>query len=95
MTPSDLIARYRRRDDVLQVQISNRVRRDLGLSKKAMQREPDDAWLALNDDLPGACLVCLLDAPRDNVLVSAFDPDAEAFAERFGADPNWRMLGLS
>lgn len=73
------------------VHISNRLRRTLDISKKAAERVPK---LRVHRDLPGSVLVAVHDGRRDNVVVTAYDEEAESFARDFEASPDWRRLGL-
>lgn len=76
---------------VRSVHLSNWLRRDLEISKKAAQRVPK---LRVHQGLPGLVLVVVHTARRDNVEVYAYDAEAEAFARDFEARPDWRLLGL-
>lgn len=93
MDPEGILQRYERRRDVEAIHISNAVRKELGVSKKGM-RKLEDRGVTLNRSLPGACLVALLRTGRDNVVVHAFDDEAEEFARAFEASPRWDLLRL-
>ena len=45
-------------------------------------------------DLPGAVMIAVHAAARDNVTVVAYDEAGEAFARAFAARPDWGRLGL-
>ncbi len=87
------VRRYQRHPDLEVLQLSNGARRALGVSKKGM-RKLERQRLKLNRALPGVCLVCILKTSRDNVIITALDEEAEAFARAFEARPDWALLGL-
>lgn len=91
MDPRKTLERYQRRRDVEAVFISNGLRKELGVSKKGMRKF---RGVTLTRELPGACLIALLATGRDNVVVHAFDEEAEAFAREFEASPRWDLLRL-
>ena len=93
MDPEKTLHTYERRRDVDAIYISNAMRKELGVSKKGM-RKLEERGVTLNREIPGTCLVALLKRPRDNVVVHAFDEDAEAFAREFETSPRWDLLRL-
>ena len=93
MDPKGTLARYERRRDVEAIFISNALRKELGVSKKGM-RKLEERGVMLRREIPGACLIALLGTSRDNVIVHAFDPEAEAFARDFETSPRWDLLHL-
>ena len=93
MNPEKTLHTYERRRDVEAIYISNGMRKELGVSKKGM-RKLEERGVSLSREIPGTCLVALLQRPRDNVIVHAFDEEAEAFARDFEASPRWDLLHL-
>lgn len=93
MDPEQTLASYEKRDDVEAIYISNALRKELGFSKKGM-RKLEERRVMLSRGLPGACLIALLGKSRDNVVVHAFDEEAEAFAREFETTPRWDLLRL-
>jgi hypothetical protein len=93
MDPQRALARYENRADVEAIYISNGFRKQLGVSKKGM-RKLEGQGVVLNREIPGACLIAVLGRARDNVIVHAFDEEAEAFAREFEASPRWDLVRL-
>lgn len=93
MDPEQTLTKYQARDDVDAIYISNAMRKELGVSKKGM-RKLEDRGVVLSRGLPGTCLIALLGKSRDNVVVHAFDEEAEVFAREFEASPRWDLLHL-
>lgn len=73
------------------VHLSSGLRRAVGISKKAAEREPR---LRPHRDLPGAVMIAVHAARRDNVTIFAYDEPGETFARTFAAKPDWGRLGL-
>jgi hypothetical protein len=76
---------------VARVHLSSGLRRALGISRKAAEREPR---LRPHRDLPGALMIVVRTRARDNVELLAYDASAEAFARAFAERPAWHRLGL-
>lgn len=89
--PEDRLQSHLEDPRVKTVHISNRLRRSLEISKKAAQRTPK---LRVHHDLPGSVIVAVLSGRKDNVTVTAYDDEGEAFAREFEASPDWTRLGL-
>ncbi|NBC95959.1 MAG: hypothetical protein GVY27_06360 [Deinococcus-Thermus bacterium] len=73
------------------VHLSGGLRRALGISRKAAERQPR---LRPHRDLPGALMIVVRRRARDNVELLAYDEAAEAFARSFAERPAWHRLGL-
>ena len=91
MRPDDRLRAFLRDPRIEVVHLSSPLRRHLGISKKAAEREPR---LVSHLDLPGAVMIAVHAAARDNVTVLAYDEAGEAFARAFAARPDWGKLGL-
>ena len=91
MDPEQRLRAFLRDPRVEVVHLSSTLRRSIGVSKKAAEREPR---LMSHRDLPGAVMIAIHATPRDNVTVLAYDEDGEAFARAFAARPAWGRLGL-
>lgn len=91
MDPVARLEAFLRDPRVEVVHLSSGLRRAIGVSKKAAEREPR---LRPHRDLPGAVMIAVHRAARDNVTLLAYDEPGEAFARDFAARPDWRRLGL-
>ena len=91
MDPDARLRAFLRDPRVEVVHLSSGLRRRLGISKKAAEREPR---LSPHRDLPGAVMIAVHASARDNVTVLAYDEAGEAFARTFARKPDWGRLGL-
>lgn len=91
MDPALRLHAFLRDPQVETVHLSSTLRRAIGISKKAAEREPR---LRPHRDLPGAVMIAVHRQRRDNVTVLAYDEPGEAFARAFAERPDWGRLGL-
>lgn len=91
MDPEARLRTFLRDPQVEVVHVSSVLRRYLGISKKAAEREPR---LVSHLDLSGAVMIAIHAAARDNVTVLAYDEAGETYARAFAAKPDWGRLGL-
>ncbi len=91
MTPERRLDAALHDAEVETVHLSSGLRRALGISKKAAERDPR---LRPRRDLPGALMVVVRRRARDNVELLAYDHAAETFARTFAARPDWGRLGM-
>lgn len=91
MTPDRRLAAALADAEVERVHLSSALRRTLGISKKAAERDPR---LRPHRELPGALMIVVRRRARDNVELLAYDETAETFVRDFGRRPDWGRLGM-
>ncbi len=91
MTPERRVAAWLNDRTVRTVHLSRTLRRRIGISKKAAEKNPR---LRVHDEVPGLVAVVVREGRRNNVELFAYDAEGERFARTFAERPIWSRLGL-